>query len=188
MWGTPTHRFIWSFFTWLHDVALMMMIKQVVAGKTSYPKYLNTWHLLLKAFCSKFLINTTQNHNLVSARFFKSDNKKLHCLIPNNRDCHVGLTSCLKLILRMSSMTKFQINQGSSPVSPPFRSPLAQCWPATAHLISIKTIRPVPGPVLNVWSYSILNACYFGSKVGKSEVGVENQDQWYYNAQYLDQN
>ena len=98
----------------------MMMIKWVVAGKTSYQKYLNTWHLLLKVFCSKLLINATQNHKLVSARFFKSDNKKLHCLIPNNRDCHVGLTSCLKLILRMSSMTKYQINQGSSPVSPSF--------------------------------------------------------------------
>ena len=64
------------------------MIKWVVAGTTSYPKYLNTWHLPLKAFCSKFLIKATQNHNLVSARFFKSDNKKLCCLILNNTDSH----------------------------------------------------------------------------------------------------
>ena len=149
------------------------------AGTTSYRKYLNTWHLLLKAFCSKFLIKATQTHNLVSTRFCKSVNKKLRCLIPNDRDCHARLTSCLSLILKLSSMANYQINQRSSSVSPPSRSPHVQWWPAIACLITITTIRPVPGPVLDAQSYSILNTCYFKSKVGncgsnKSEIRVEN--------------
>ena len=108
-----------------------MMIKWAAAGTTSYPKYLNTWHLLLKAFSSKFLIKATQSQNLPSARFFKSDDKKLRYLMPNYIDCHVGLTSYLRLILRLSSMTKYQTNQGSSPVSPPFSITL--CTMLTSH-------------------------------------------------------
>ena len=152
---------------------------QAAAGTTSSRKYLNTWHLLLKAFCSKFLIKATQSHNFVSTRFCKSDNKKLRCLIPNDRDCLARLTSCLSLILRLSSMAKYQTNQRSSSVSPPFRSPHVQCWPAINCLITIKTIKPVPRPVLDAQSYSIFNTCYFKSKVGncgsnKSEIRVEN--------------
>ena len=86
-----------------------------------------TWHLLLKAFCSRFLIKATQIHKLVSTRFCKSDDKKQRCLIPNDRDCLARLTSCLSLILRLSSMAKYQTNQRSSSVSPPFRSPHVQC-------------------------------------------------------------
>ena len=127
----------------------------------------------------------------MSAWFFKSDDKKLCCLMPNNIDCHVGLTSCL--LDWRSSMTKYQTNHGFSPVSPPFS--ITPCMMLTRHclLTTIKTTMPVPGPVLDAQSYSILNTCYFRSKVGncgsnKSETRVENQDQWYYNAQDLDQN
>ena len=131
-----------------------MIIKCAVAGAASYPKYLNTWHLLLKAFCSKFLIKATQSHNLVSARFFTSDEKKLCCLIPNDTDCHVGLTSCLRLILRLSSMTKYRTNQGSSPVSPPFS--ITPCTMLPCHrLLNHHQRNQVP--VLHVRSYSVLN-------------------------------
>ena len=87
----------------------LMMIKWAVAGTTSYPKYLNTWHLLLKAFCSKFLMQATQSHNLVSALLFKSDDKKPLCLIPNDTDCHMGLTSCLRLTLKLLKCNFFDI-------------------------------------------------------------------------------
>ena len=81
------------------------MIKWLVAGTTSCPKYLNTWHLLFKAFYSKFLIKATQSHNLVSAWYFKSDHKELHYLIPNNRDCYVVLTLSLRIILRLKKQS-----------------------------------------------------------------------------------
>ena len=115
------------------------------------PKYLA---LTSQSLCSKFLIKATQSHNLVSARFFTSDEKKLCCLIPNDTDCHVGLTSCLRLILRLSSMTKYQTNQGSSPVSPPFS--ITPCTMLTCHrLLNHHQSNQVP--VLHVRSYSVLN-------------------------------
>ena len=93
------------------------------------PKYLSitSQGFLLKVFNKK----ATQSQNLVSAQFFKSDDKKLPCLMPNNTDCHVGLTSCLRLILRLSSKSKYQTNQGPSPVSPPFSITL--CTMLTCH-------------------------------------------------------
>ena len=97
----------WLVFRLKVDKAFQACNHWAATSTTSYQMNLNNWHLLLKTSCSKFLIKAAQSHNVVSTRFFKSDDKKLCCLIPNNRDCQIGMTSFLRLILRLSSMTKY---------------------------------------------------------------------------------